>query len=327
MQSRIWFTYYTLHGTTIIVASDHKELSDALNARLRPFASAKHGVCDIVFEFRGVPSPGDHVVAKPSGWMRIIDGVTPGEVSYSDGQDKLFVTYADRLRILCDFGQDRALISFLSSDPESVFLASHALFTIVLVELLKRRRRLSVQAAGFCLAGKGLLIPGTTGAGKSTLAIALLRAGFSFLGDDVILLEQSQNGPRMLALSDEIDLDDTTVQLFPELHLLLEQPKTPGSQKRQLWSTESYGAGLIAACHPAAIVFPRVAHTQRSVITPLNPEEALRELTPNVLLTEPLSSQVHMEALAELANQCACYRLEMGHDFADLPGLVRRLMA
>ena len=58
----------------------------------------------------------------------------------------------------------------------------------------------------------------------------------------------------------------------------------------------------------------------------MDPAEALLELAPNVLLTEVRSSQAHLDALAELARTCACYRLETGRDFDALPGLLRGLV-
>jgi hypothetical protein len=46
--------------------------------------------------------------------------------------------------------------------------------------------------------------------------------------------------------------------------------------------------------------------------------EALLELAPNILLTEPTVSQRHLDVLAELVSTCPCYRLQTGTDFGDL---------
>jgi len=62
------------------------------------------------------------------------------------------------------------------------------------------------------------------------------------------------------------------------------------------------------------LVFPRVAGAPESELTPLSPGEALLELAPNVLLTEARSSQGHLDALAELVERSACYRLATGTD-------------
>jgi hypothetical protein len=61
---------------------------------------------------------------------------------------------------------------------------------------------------------------------------------------------------------------------------------------------EVYGAEVIWECLPEALVFPRVANRPKSILKPMDPGEALRELAPNVLLTEARSSQAHLDALA-----------------------------
>jgi hypothetical protein len=56
-------------------------------------------------------------------------------------------------------------------------------------------------------------------------------------------------------------------------------------------------------------------------------DEALLEIVPNVLLTEPRACQEHLAVFAELAKQTACYRLETGQDFNRIPILFRELLA
>jgi hypothetical protein len=200
-------------------------------------------------------------------------------------------------------------------------MLSHPLVTLPLVELLKRRGLYSLHAGGLCRDGRGLVLPGTSGAGKSTLTLALVRAGFGFLGDDTLFLARRPEGLRLLAFPDEVDLTEQTVAFFPELARYLTAPR-PGWRKRQLRAEEAYGAEVVWECAPGHLVFPRVAGREESRLFPLEAGEALLELAPNVLLTEPVSSQAHLDALAELANASTCWRLETGR---DLDGAVRLL--
>jgi hypothetical protein len=55
-----------------------------------------------------------------------------------------------------------------------------------------------------------------------------------------------------------------------------------------------------------------VSGTHDSVLTPFDKGAALLELAPNVLLTDPESSQAHLNALNRLVQDCACYRLDTG---------------
>jgi len=316
---------YTFHGLSLAVSGD-AAVSASLHARLRHFARHGHGPVDLRFEFYRISGRGDHVVEKPLGWARPVYEPPVGEVVYVEEEDRLFINYGDRVRVLCDPGQGSCRFSIRESEEDTLWLASHPLFTIPFIELLKRRRRYSLHAAGLCLNGQGLLFPGTSGSGKSTLTIALLRAGFGFLGDDMLFLTLAQKGLRVLAFPDEIDVTDETAGWFPELHHLLQRPKTPGWPKRPVWAEDVYGAEVAWECQPAVLVFPRVANAEKSVLKPMDRGEALLDLAPNVLLTEARSSQAHLDVLAQLARETACYRLEAGRDVDALPRLLKDLV-
>jgi hypothetical protein len=201
------------------------------------------------------------------------------------------------------------------------------MFSLPLMELLRHRGLYYVHAAGLCIDDRGLLVPGTSGCGKSTLALTLVRAGFGFLGDDTLFLAPSDDHPRILAFPDEIDLTEETVEFFRELRSLPVKKRLPGGKKMQIRAEDVYGAEFIPECTPAILVFPRVAQSEKSVLCPMDRDEAFLELVPNILLTEAHTSQAHLDVLAELVRESDCYRLETGRDFEDLPRLLQDVMA
>ncbi len=267
-----------------------------------------------------------HPLQRPVGPIRPVYDPPAGEVLYGDAEDRLYIDYRDRVRVLCDPGGGEVQLSLRSSEPENLWLASHPLFTLPFVEVMKRHGRYSLHAAGLCVDGRALLLAGSSGAGKSTLALALLRAGFRFLGDDMCFLATGAEGLRVLAFPDEIDVTDDTARLFPELSFLLAAPARPRTGKRQLLPEDVYEVEFVEECRPGVLVFPRIAHTERSTLTPMDPAEALLELAPNVLLTEPRASQAHLDALAQLVCESGCYRLDTGRDFDELPQLLGELL-
>jgi hypothetical protein len=58
----------------------------------------------------------------------------------------------------------------------------------------------------------------------------------------------------------------------------------------------------------------------------MSADEALLELAPNVLLTQPSASQAHLDALAGLARQTRCVRLHTGRDFDALVRMLDKLI-
>lgn len=319
-------TRHDFHGVSIAVSTDRDELTDVIASRLREFDESHGQTADLQFEFVHVRGSAEHVVGPPEAPGRAVYNPPEGFVSYFESLDQLYADYGDRVRVMCEPARGRAVVSVRESRSRDTWLASHPFFTLPLVEMLKRRGLFSVHAAGVAVDGRAVVVAGGTGAGKSTLTLALLRAGFEFLGDDMSFLRHEPEGLRVLAFPDEIDVTAETIELFPSIedHLA---PAREGWSKRQVRRGSTPFNSVIARdSSPAIIVFPHVSNDNTSRISPLGRADALLELVPNVLLTEPLSSQAHLDALGELVRQSECYRLETGRDLHAVPDLVRELL-
>ena len=316
---------YNLHGLRLTVAGWNQAV-EALHGRLArlPQDSVDESSPDLAFEI--VASPADEGFARPKQRSRPVYDPPDGEVLYDDDGDLLHIELGAGLRALCEPGRGRARLASLRGEENDLWTLSHPLFTLPFVELLKRRGLYHVHAAGLAWRGRGLVLPGTTGSGKSTLAVALARAGFGFLGDDALFLAKRPGGVRVLAFPDEVDLTDQAVSFFPELAPLAGAPRRNGWRKRQIRAEETYGSEVVWECEPALLVFPRVSGREASKLIPIGEDEALFELAPNVLLTEPASSQAHLDALAELASASRCYRLETGRNLEGTARMLRDLM-
>lgn len=317
---------YRFHGVRlgVLAGTEGERAAAGVHARLAGLPLDGGPPYDVTFEIQIV---GEHPFERP-GVARPVYDPPQGEVVYDDAADRLFIGYGPRLRVLCEPGRGRAQASAAGIEEEDLWSLSHPLFTLPLVELLKRRGLYGVHSGGVCREGRALLLPGTSGAGKSTLTLALARAGFGFLGDDTLFLAQRPGeGLRVLAFPDEFDLTDQTVSFFPELVSQLDEGRLAGWRKRQVRAEQAYGAPVVWEGAPAVLVFPRVAGVRTSVLTPMGPDEALLELAPNVLLTESRSSQAHLDALAELVTRSACYRLATGTDLAQAVGLLEELLS
>jgi hypothetical protein len=315
---------YSFHGVRLAVETDCAELTALLAERLASFTLDDGGPSDLVFEVRSVRPGDDPPIARPDEPLRPVYDPPAGEVLYAPREDLLYIDYPGRARVLCDPTAGRTAVSLLAEELAELWLASHPLFTLPLVEMLKRRGLYSVHAAGLALDGKAILLAGPTGAGKSTLTVALAGAGFEVLGDDIVFASESDGGLRLLAFPDELDVTEETIRLFPELDFLLEHPPRPGWSKRQLRAAELPSAGLRLEAEPAAVVvLARRRHADESVLEPVARTEALLELVPNVLLTDRDSSQRHLDALDTLVRASRCYRLEAGGDFDALARLVK----
>jgi hypothetical protein len=315
----------SVHGVGLSVTAGPEVLA-ALQARLEAFPLTGGEGPRLDFEFLPADDPRSRHVARPAGHGRRVLDLTTGSVDYFPASQMLFVELGARGRALCDVRARRVLAAYPATDENGVWVAAHPLFTIPLAELLKREGRFMVHAAGLARDGRGLLVPGASGAGKTTLTLALLRSGFGFLADDTVFLTQRPRGatPRLAALAfpDEVDLTEQTAAFFPELVAQPDRPSPAKRPKRAVSALRVYGVTPVWECPPVALVFPQIAPVSRSVLTPISPDEALLQLLCNVVRTDTDASQAHLNALGVLVQQCACLRLQTGRDFAALPDLL-----
>ena len=310
--------HYSFHGVNLSVHADNANLLRALRARLEPFA-APPAKPELTFTFSCVTE--QHRVQKPSGPSRPVYDAPEGDVLYFESVEggALYIDVCGRVRALCKPLSGHTEVSYLPSQRGNLWLLSRPMFTLPFIETMKRRGLYNLHAAGLCKGERALLLPGSSGSGKSTLTLALLRAGWGFMSDDMVFLKREDS--RVLAFPDEIDFTEKTARLLE----LSPRHKLSGGEKYQL-SAGTLGAGVVLESEPAALVFPRIAHAEKSTLHPVTRDEALLELLPNVLLTEARASQAHVDALGALVAACPAYRLETGRDFERLPALLEELI-
>ncbi len=318
---------FSFHGVPISLCGNHEAVA-LTEARFSCFPPTPGDTPPATFEFYCPRNGGGHALERTVGEARPFYELPDGEADYFHAAERLYISYySDRVRALCDLARGHTLLSYLRPDAYSLYLASHPFVTLPLIELLKRRGLYNLHAAGLAINGQGFIVSGNSGAGKTTLAVALVRAGFDFLSDDMLFLTAGRDGLRILGFPDQSDVADETVTMFPELRAALNPAGLRVGPKSQIRVEEFYRADIIWECRPAVVIFPRIGHRERSELIPLEADEALLELLPNLFLTEAASSQAHLDALTRLAREARCFRLETGRDFDSLADRLRGLVA
>lgn len=85
-----------------------------------------------------------------------------------------------------------------------------------------------IHAACVSKNGKGILLCGETGAGKTTLAYACARAGWTYTSDDTSYLINNADSPRVIGHSHRVRFRPLAKQLFPELEAHAVTPRMEG---------------------------------------------------------------------------------------------------
>ena len=312
---------------TCLQVSCSTEMAAFLDARFRHLPAVTPCISSVFLEFRAAADKNQHEIERPQGTARSFYEMPKGEACYFDRSDEIYLSFGEGVRALGYAGANRVVFSIVESEPRNLFVASHLMLTVLLVEIQRRRGWYALHAAGFSEHGKAILIPGISGSGKSTLSISLLRGKFDYLSDDMVFFARRAEGLVVGGLVEDVDITEQTAHFFPELDCLLTSPGAMTGTKRQVCPQNVYGTKIVSEAFPTAIVLPRISGKESSVLRRIESDEALLEIVPNVLLTESSACQAHLGVLAGLVKQAACYRLDTGRDFDRIPSLFRELLS
>jgi hypothetical protein len=161
--------------------------------------------------------------------------------------------------------------------------------------------------------GQGVLLAGKGGAGKSTVALACLEAGFDYVGDDYIALEDCGEGFAGHALYSATWLTADHLRHFPRLLPHALYPENPSQEKTLVLLAEVCPAGRLLKRAPIrAVVLPRITPGPSVSIRPASKAEALFALAPTSILMRPRTGVATLEKLARLVDAMPCWWLEFG---------------
>ena len=164
----------------------------------------------------------------------------------------------------------------------------------LLVELAASRGRLGLHAASVSVHGAGVLLPGRSGAGKSTIFEGVHQAGHAVLSDDLTWLRPLEDGWRMFA--------------FPRGDDGATRPTTDDRPLR-------------------LAVFPEIASGPDSRLTPMSRPEVMGALLEQSgFLSQGSVADWRFEACARIAETVPGYRLAAGRGTGEVPELLKRLV-
>jgi hypothetical protein len=179
--------------------------------------------------------------------------------------------------------------------------------------------------------GRGLLVVGDSGAGKTTLAVALVRRGFGWLGDDTCFLAARTDGPAVLAFPRPFHVAERTSAAFPGLVPELD-PAVSWRGKRSFEPRSAFGAQEVAELRPPlTVLLPEVANAPETTVTPASPLDALGavvEASALLFVRGMAAVDRQVVLLRALLASASCARARLGRDLLARPeGTAERVAA
>jgi hypothetical protein len=231
------------------------------------------------------------------------------------------VTWLDRRagHLVGWFGDGRRLSLHQRAKPVQMLLALWA----------DDRGLQAVHAALVARAGDAVLIPGNSGSGKTTIALACLEAGYGYLGDDWAGVAPAADGSVAAhGLYGSALLDPAHAARFPHLMPHAIPPQDPSEPKSLLLLPRLFPGRLAGAAAVRALALPRVVGCQPAGWRRASKRDALLMLAPSSVFTmRPRSGRQGVERLAALAERLPAYWLDVNDDLAAIARHVAAILA
>jgi hypothetical protein len=157
-------------------------------------------------------------------------------------------------------------------------------------------------------AGDGVLLPGGTGSGKTTLTAGLVRAGFGYLSDETGALDPVSR--RLYPHPKTLNIKSGSFDLFPEARA--RNGKLRPVQGEWYVHADSIRAGAVAGPSQLRfVVAPAYRAGSETSVTPLSRAETIVRLWENVW-NLPVYRSRALHLLGEVMAEARGYRLEFG---------------
>lgn len=185
-----------------------------------------------------------------------------------------------------------------------------------------------VHCSGVVSKGKGVLICGISGAGKTTLAYACTRSGLQVLSDDVVHLRISpaNNQLRLWGRPWFLRLVPEAVELFPELAGLQPQLRSDHEWYLEIDVENQFPGRAVVSCEPEALLFLDRKIEASTRLQPLSVAAAMEQLMRDIYISEPSVMKRHEHTLARLL-QTKAYTLSYSGDPMKAVNVIESLLS
>jgi hypothetical protein len=249
--------------------------------------------------------------------------VEPARVS-GDGR---FVAHRTPHSLTCFDRKHRYVLAWISDADELLTYERSRPFYFPFLLWCHDRDMQVVHAGLVSQKDTGVLLAGMGGAGKSTVALACLCAGWTFLSDDYVAVEEADEGALIgHSIYSSSHLAPDHLPRFPQLAKHALRGRTPQEDKCLIFLGKIFPELLARSVPITAIALPTVRAMKGARIRPVSKAEAFLALAPSSMAMLPLPTKKRMDRMAALVERVPCFRLEMGPDLDAVPSAVNDII-
>lgn len=195
----------------------------------------------------------------------------------------------------------------------------------MIYRLMEQHYVVPLHAACVAKEGSGVLLCGPPGAGKSTLAFACARAGWTYIGDDATWLLQGEDRGRVIGKQYQVRFRHDAPSLFPELAGCSPRLRTNGKLAIEVSTAAFPEIRTASQCQIGCIAFLERGARGEAAAIPLRGEEAVDRLM-SELMSYGDEGWARFERVVRPLAGVPAYRLHY-EDLSDGVGLLAAIAA
>ncbi|MDD4904214.1 MAG: hypothetical protein PHX77_06935 [Candidatus Bipolaricaulis sp.] len=186
-----------------------------------------------------------------------------------------------------------------------------------------------VHSAFVAQLGDGVLLAGSSAAGKTTSSLSCVAGGFQYLADDLAALEIRDDGTAWgHSVYASAFVDGGTIARVGGVSGMLADGAYPHEDKRLLILPAGADGPLRARARIRAVALLRISTSPATRFHRLLQGEALLAMLRDGLQTGALHpGRIGLERLADLAERVPAYRVDVGTKAAGIPVALRAMLA
>jgi hypothetical protein len=183
-----------------------------------------------------------------------------------------------------------------------------------------------VHSAAVGTGGRGALITGKSGSGKSTTALACLESGLLYAGDDYVIVREDPV-PQAFSLYNTAKIVPQRLHSFPRLAAHIDNADRLDTEKALVFLAGLPAMKLSAGFPLNAILVPRVTGLRDTLIRKVSPAVSLAALAPSTIFAHPRGGEAEFRFLAKLVKRLPAFVIECGTDLAQIPRAITNLLS
>ncbi len=223
--------------------------------------------------------------------------------------------------VICDLNAGSSFGWITQRTAHSTLYLRYHFLEAAALSMVAALRAAPLHAACVAPRGHGMLLCGDSGAGKSSLAFACARAGWTFVCDDASYLPFDRQDRMVLGNCHQIRLRDSGVQLFPELEGRSVTPRAAGKPSIEIPTSDMPELLTAESAIVQSIVFLNRRDVESPELLSFSRETALCWFN-QFLLPGPASYPAQHAAIQHLL-QVGIFELR----YTDLDWAIDRLQA